>query len=66
MRTYLKLYGLLFFELGFATDPYCNTSELSLPTHGKGWECDGLSNVQVGKNTVCTAACAENYHLVVC
>ena len=66
MRNFFKLYGLLFFELSLATDPYCYTSELQLPTNGMGWDCAGPSNERVGKNTVCTAVCEENYRLVVC
>ena len=66
MRYYFKLYGLLFFEFSLATAPYCLTSELPLPSHGAGWECDGSSNERVGINIRCTAVCEENYQLVVC
>lgn len=66
MRNYFKLYALLFFDLSLATGPYCLTSELTLPAHGKGWKCDGPSNVRVERNVRCTAVCEKYYHLVYC
>ena len=66
MRNFFKLYGLLFFDFSLATGPYCLTSQLTLPTHGKGWDCDGPSNERVGRNGICTAVCEKYYHLVYC
>lgn len=66
MKNYFKFYALLVFDFSLATDPYCLTSELPLPTHGNGWDCDGPSDERVGRNIRCTVVCEENYRLEVC